>query len=184
MATLELKVEITAPDLSAAIKELAGAIRHRQEITIAPGAVNVPFVGPVSEVHPEPEAYQQLGAYVEKMNRQAAAQPVPVVPMPAPEPTPVPAPAPMPAPEPAPTPAPTPMPVPEPQPVPVAPAPAPVSNVSLQQIARAGAALVDQGKKAEVIGALRRYGVQSVTQLKPEQFGQFAGELRALGAQI
>ena len=31
---------------------------------------------------------------------------------------------------------------------------------------------------------LGRYGVQAVTQLQPEQYGAFATELRALGAQI
>ncbi len=176
MAAVEIRVEVTAPDLSAAISELAQALRARPGVAVShDGDISTPpaDINPVN--HPEPEAYQQLGAYVERMKQQAVAQPepvpapVPVAPIPAPEPQPVPV-APMPAPAPAPAPA---------------PGPAPVqAGITLTQIARAGAALVDQGKKAEVLEALRRYGVQAVTQLKLGQLEQFAGELRALGAQI
>jgi len=191
MAAVEIRVEVTAPDLSAAISELAHAIRARQEIMVSPNVVGAAMTGSVQDDHPEPEAYQKLGEYIGRM-QAAQPEPVPVVPsqlatasvpvpsapLPAPEPVPVPS-APLPAREPVPVPV-APMPAPEP----VAPVPAPATNITLQQIARAGASLVDRGKKAEVIGVLRRYGVQAVTQLKPEQFGQFAGELRALGAQI
>ena len=191
MAAVEIRVEVTAPDLSAAISELAHAIRARQEITVSPNTVSVPLADTIPANHPEPEAYQQLGAYVEKMKQQTAAQPapVPVALMPVPESQPVPV-ALMPVPEPQPVPAaPAPAPAPVPPapapttPVPPMPAPAP-ANITLTQIARAGAALVDSGKKAEVLGALRRYGVQAVTQLKAEQLELFAAELRALGAQI
>ena len=68
------------------------------------------------------------------------------------------------------------------------PAPAvPVSSAptyTLDQISRAGASLVDAGKMEQLLGLLGRYGVQAVTQLQPEQYGAFATELRALGAQI
>ena len=182
MAAVEIRVEVTAPDLSAAISELAHAIRARQEIMVSPNVVGAAMTGSVQDDHPEPEAYQKLGEYIGRM-QAAQPEPVPVAPSQlATASVPVPS-APLPAPEPVPVPA-APMPVPEPVPVPVAPVPAPATNITLQQIARAGASLVDRGKKAEVIGVLRRYGVQAVTQLKPEQFGQFAGELRALGAQI
>ena len=200
MAAVEIRVEVTAPDLSAAISELAHAIRARQEIMVSPNVVGAVMTGSVQDDHPEPEAYQKLEEYIGRMQAaqpepvpvapsQPAPVPVPVAPVPAPVPVPS-APAPVPAPVPvpsAPLPAPEPVPVPVapmPAPEPVAPVPAPATNITLQQIARAGASLVDRGKKAEVIGVLRRYGVQAVTQLKPEQFGQFAGELRALGAQI
>lgn len=178
MAAVEIRLEVTAPDLSAAISELAHAIRARQEIMVSPNVVGAAMTGSVQDDHPEPEAYQKLGEYIGRM-QAAQPEPVPVVPSQlATASVPVPS-APLPAPEPVPVPV-APMPAPEP----VAPVPAPATNITLQQIARAGASLVDRGKKAEVIGVLRRYGVQAVTQLKPEQFGQFAGELRALGAQI
>lgn len=64
--------------------------------------------------------------------------------------------------------------------VPVAAAP----SYSLEQIATAGAALVDAGKRDQLLELLGRFGVQAVTQLQPAQFGVFAAELRALGAQI
>lgn len=64
--------------------------------------------------------------------------------------------------------------------VPVAGAP----TYTLDQISRAGASLVDAGKMQQLLELLGRYGVQAVTQLKPEQYGAFATELRGLGAQI
>ena len=69
---------------------------------------------------------------------------------------------------------------------PPAPAAVPVTapTYTLDQIARAGAALVDAGKMEQLRALLGRYGVSAVTQLPPDQFGVFATELRALGAQI
>lgn len=58
------------------------------------------------------------------------------------------------------------------------------SSYSLDQISRAGASLLDAGKKDQLLALLSRYGVQAVTQLQSEQYGAFATELRALGAQI
>lgn len=55
---------------------------------------------------------------------------------------------------------------------------------TLDALARAGAALAQAGKMNEALAVLAKYGVQSVNQLKPEQYGAFAVELRALGAQI
>lgn len=56
--------------------------------------------------------------------------------------------------------------------------------LALNDIATAGAGLVDQGKMQQVIELLGKYGVQAITQLQPTQFDAFAGELRALGAAI
>ena len=88
-------------------------------------------------------------------------------------------------------------PTPPPQaPAPVAPPPAPVSpppssvpvaaapTFTREQIMTAGAALIDAGKMADLMTLLNTFGVQAVTQLKPEQLGAFATELRKLGAQI
>lgn len=55
---------------------------------------------------------------------------------------------------------------------------------TLDQIAKAGANLVDAGKMEQLLALLTKYGVQAVTQLTPDQYGAFATELRALGAQI
>ena len=93
----------------------------------------------------------------------APAAPAPVTPPPAPA-----APAPAPAPQ---TAAPA---------MPVAGAP----TYTLDQISKAGAALVDAGKMEPLLALLTKYGVQAITQLQPAQYGVFATELRALGAQI
>lgn len=109
-------------------------------------------------------------------------------PMPPANPTPAPAPATMATPAPtamsgqtaAPTNAPAPAPAPVPGPVPTAAAP----TYTLDQISKAGAALVDAGKMEQLLALLAKYGVQAITQLQPTQYGVFATELRALGAQI
>lgn len=78
---------------------------------------------------------------------------------------------------------------------PVAPAPVPTAPVApvvptgaptytLEQIAAAGTALVDAGKMDALLALLGRYGVDSITKIKPEQYGAFATDLRTLGAQI
>lgn len=87
---------------------------------------------------------------------------------------------------PAPAAAPTTPPVaPAPAAVPTAPAvPVTAPTYTLDQIAKAGASLVDAGKMEQLLGLLTKYGVQAVTQLNPDQYGAFATELRALGAQI
>lgn len=98
---------------------------------------------------------------------------VPTQPTPAPVATPTPAPAPA---APAQTAAPT-----NPAPaVPVTTAP----TYTLDQIAKAGASLVDAGKMEQLLALLAKYGVQAVTQLQPDQYGVFATELRTLGAQL
>ena len=80
-------------------------------------------------------------------------------------------------------------PAPEPQPVepeapkaPVAPAP----TYTLEQVSRAGAELIsaDSGKLPMLRELLQKYGIPAVSELKPDQLGSFATELRALGAQI
>ena len=76
-----------------------------------------------------------------------------------------------------------------PAPAPVAPPPAAVPvtaapEFTREQIMTAGAALIDAGKMNELMTLLNTFGVQAVTQLKQDQLGAFATELRKLGAQI
>ena len=65
---------------------------------------------------------------------------------------------------------------------PVAPAP----TYTLEQVSRAGADLIsaDSGKLPQLRELLQKYGIPAVSELKPDQLGSFATELRALGAQI
>lgn len=93
---------------------------------------------------------------------------------------PIPDPAAIQTPAPAPTPAPT-----------VAPAPSPAIPTSapkygIDDIARAGAMLAQQGpeKLAALNGLLQQFGLQSLTQLPQEQTAAFVQAMRGLGAQI
>ena len=128
---------------------------------------------------------------IDTLCRVISARPIPE----AAKPTPAAAPAPVaaPAPSPAPAPAPAAAPASAPAPTPAIPSAAPASAVptsaptySIDDIARAGAALAQQGpdKIAALTGLLQQFGLQAVTQLRPEQMGPFVTALRGLGAQI
>ena len=143
---LEMKITIAAPDLAAAINNLAAALDGN----------TVPAEKPA-------KAEKQTEA-------KDAAQQAPVNPMQATG-------APLSA-----TPAQTVAPVAN---APVASAvPTGAPTYTLDMIARAGAALVDAGKMDALCGLLAKYGVEALTALDPAQYGNFANDLRALGAQI
>lgn len=132
-----------------------------------------------------PEAISALASAVSKSAAPAQAAPAaPVATAPAGHAPVVQAPvAPVSAPTPAP-PAPT---MPAPAPAPAAPNIAPDSagaQLTVEDIGRAGATLVDMGKMPQLLALLARYGVQAVTQLQPAQLAPFADELRALGAKF
>lgn len=55
---------------------------------------------------------------------------------------------------------------------------------TLEMIAKAGTALIDAGKMAELSALLAKYGVEALTTLDPAHYGAFAAELRAMGASI
>ena len=144
---LEMKITIAAPDLAAAINNLAVALANGNA---------VPAEKPA-------KAEKQTEA-------KDAAQQAPVNPMQATD-------APLSA-----TPAQTVAPVAN---VPVASAvPTGAPTYTLDMIARAGAALVDAGKMDALCGLLAKYGVEALTALDPAQYGNFANDLRALGATI
>ncbi len=69
--------------------------------------------------------------------------------------------------------------------VPTAPT-VPVSEpkYTLDELARAGTALVDAGKMNELLALLAKFGVEALTGLNPAQYGAMALELRNLGAHI
>lgn len=179
---LEMKIKIEAPDLAAAISKLADAIAVDPTIltpdmprpSAAPAAPVVPQAAPVSPVPtttPGPAP---------------AAPAAPVAPTPVPVVNPTPAPAAVPTPAPVMPQAPTPAPetaASHSNPAPAVPTATPPAY-TLDQIARAGAALVDMGKMDALLALLGKYGIAAVTQLLPAQYGTFATELRALGAQI
>ncbi len=77
---------------------------------------------------------------------------------------------------------------PVPMPAPVAAPPAaptaPPPTYAFDDLARAASTLMDAGKQQELVGLLGSFGVQALTQLPKERYGEFATALRGLGAQI
>ena len=81
---------------------------------------------------------------------------------------------PMPAPTPATAPAPA-------APTPPAPAPAAAPQVTIEDVTRAAVALADQGRKADLLALLGKFGVRAITELGAEQLGPFKQALDILG---
>lgn len=71
----------------------------------------------------------------------------------------------------------------EPAPVPVTPAPA-EKTYTVDELATAGAALIDQGKMPQLLNLLEEFGVQAVTQLNSSVYPAFAAKMKALGADL
>lgn len=146
---------IQAPELAAAIAALAAALGSAKLTPANPTQMAAPAVTPTI---PQTSSPAQVAPAV----ASAPMSPAPTATTAAPV-----------------TPAANPAPV-APPIVPTAAAP----TYNRDQIMTAGAALIDAGKIAELMGLLGAFGVQAVTQLKTEQLGAFATELRKLGAQI
>lgn len=156
---MEITVTVNAPELAGAITKLAlaieGAATFKNGKVVIPAGTTATVAG-IEQTAPTPAP--QPVAPAPQAAQEAPQQPVPQTP--APQVT-------TPAPQPAQT-------VSQPQ----------QKALTLNDIATAGAGLVDQGKMQQVIELLGKYGVQAITQLQPTQFDAFAGELRALGATI
>lgn len=153
---LEMKIKIEVADaLISAIDKLASALN----ITAIPAQVPAPAAPANPTAAPAPVT-APAPAPVQAASTSPIADPTPAQP-----------PVQMNAAMTAPTPAPV---------VPVTAAP----TYTLDQIATAGAALVNAGKMEQLLTLLGKYGIQAITQLKAEQFGPFVTELRGLGAQI
>ena len=64
------------------------------------------------------------------------------------------------------------------------PVPTAAPAYTFDQLARAGATLAQSGKSDQVRALLTKYNIASLDRLNPEQYGLFAADLRALGAQL
>lgn len=189
---LEIKVTIAIPGLPEAINNLAQAMANAGTVrTENPVAAPAAVAAPEAAVLPDTGnglAGTESAAEAATAPAQTAVESTPAAstsatvqtstPAPVHAPTPIldaiPAPAPMPAPaEPA-------------KAEPAAPAQdtAAAKTYTREEIARAGSALVTLGKMQELLALLQRYGVASVAQLSPEQYGAFAADLIALGASL
>lgn len=76
--------------------------------------------------------------------------------------------------------------VPTQEPAPAQPEPvaSPAPALTVNDLMRAAAALRDQGQLAAVTGLFPQFGVKKLSDLKEDQFSEFADHLRKLGAQI
>lgn len=59
-----------------------------------------------------------------------------------------------------------------------------IKTITLDDLSRAGAELIDQGKMPQLLELLNKNGVQAITQLKAEQYAAVVNELKALGAKL
>lgn len=67
-------------------------------------------------------------------------------------------------------------------PAPAAPTPpAPAPQVTIEDVTRAAVALADQGRKADLLALLGKFGVRAITELGAEQLGPFKQALEYLG---
>lgn len=173
---LEMKITITAADLAAAINNLAAALNDKAPhfvctqnggnsnqienvgtITMDMGGKAQPAT-PATPINPIPAptaSAQAPGVPLSAAPAQTAAPAAPTVPVAAPAPT---------------------------AQAPTVPTSAP--QYTLDMIATAGSALIDAGKMDQLMQLLGKFGVASLTELAPENYGAVAGELRALGAAI
>lgn len=170
----EIKVTITAPELSGAIEKLAEAVAAQPQATTKKKtkaaqpepqlmAQTMPSAT-VSQQTVTPAVPPSAPAPVAPSIVQATQQPATPVSMSQPIPTVAPA-----------------------QVVPsMAPNPAPTTAVQydLDTLQRAAAPFADAGRSSEVISLLSQFGVRAITDLRPEQYGYFATALRSMGAMI
>ena len=171
---LEMKITIAAPDLAAAINNLAVALANGNTVPaekLAKAEKQTEAKDAAQQAQAPVNPMQATGAPLSATPAQTVA-PVANVPV-----------------------APAVVQQAAPAVAPVAQAPiaqAPVASAvptgaptyTLEMIARAGTALVDAGKMDALCGLLAKYGVEALTALDPAQYGNFANDLRALGAQI
>ncbi len=180
----EVKITIAAPELAAAINNLAAAIGGTKIQPQAPAAsvsTNTQSAAPVPNA---PPAVTSANGAATNAPYTAGTPALAQILQPPATPT-VPAPCPSPIMTAPPSaqqvfpfnqqtaPVPTPG-------VPLALPP----QYTIDQIMAAGTSLMDAGKTSDLVNLLHNFGAQAVTELKPEYYGAFATALREMGAKI
>ncbi|MHB1681623.1 MAG: hypothetical protein ACYCYO_02165 [Bacilli bacterium] len=178
---LQITVTVNAPELSHAILELASVLSMLVSAE----------TGLLSQKHQS--TAQEMAQWAAQQEAQAA-QAAPGVQSPPAAAVPVQQPAPAypplhlaptaPVQQPAPVPVQAPAPVQQPAAVPLAPVPTVAPAYTMDQLAVAATQLVDQGRRGELVGLLGAFGVPALTALPREQYGNFATQLRAMGAKL
>ena len=183
---LEIKLTVELPGVSEAINHLADALLASKVpvITTSPAEVKalpVADTAPVQvEAAPVPEKKTRKRKEAAPVPVEKAEDAPPLAEVPAEQEPVVNAPAvdPEPAGEATPVAA-------DPEPAVVEDIPqddGPVYNIDM--LSRAGTALLDQGKMGDLLNLLSKYGASSLMDLKPEQYGPFAQDLKAIGADL
>ena len=165
----EVRVTVEAPDVCAAVRELAAAMVATAG---APRAVNTAEKQtPVQQVPTQPaQPTQPTQQFTQPTTQQAPVQATqPPQQAPAQPPQQFTQPAPITAAQAF------------QQPVQQAPA---ARQYTADEIARAGASLLEKGLMPQLIALLGKYNVQSITGLRPDQFPAFAEDLKAMGADL
>ena len=165
----EVRVTVEAPDVCAAVRELAAAMVATAG---APRAVNTAEKQtPVQQVPTQPaQPTQPTQQFTQPTTQQAPVQA-----------TQPPQQAPAQLPQQFTQPAPNTVAQAFQQPVQQAPA---ARQYTSDEIARAGASLLEKGLMPQLIALLGKYNVQSITGLRPDQFPAFAEDLKAMGADL
>lgn len=166
---MDINVTIKCPDLTIAAAALAKALMGAKETAENPTPA---MLTPKTDIDPEAVKAAMQAAPAQIMTQQPTVTPVQQTPGPIP-PTSIPATA---TPAPAMT-APT-----VPTAVPTTPAP----QITGDMVAKAGADLLRDNPAAlsPLNTLLQKYGVSCAQELRPDQIGPFATEMRALGARI
>ena len=173
-----LEIKITAPEISEAINNLARAIGLAVTNPVGMTIGVVPTNTTSAAVNVQAEPQQNTSAVPENASVPVAAPTEtvanPTVPVSAPQTAPV-----------AQNAQNVSYPTPDANVAPAAQAvPTAAPQYTLDMIAKAGTALIDAGKMAELSALLAKYGVEALTTLDPAHYGAFAAELRAMGASI
>ncbi len=174
---VDITLHIVAPELTAAINNLADSMKNR------------PVAAPTAPVTVAPVQPDNSPAPVQTPAEAPVTAPANVTPINAPVtdavnggatvPTAAPAPASVTAPAPANTAISDPVPAPD-------PVQAPAERVyTMDDIKNAGSQLLAAGKMEQLMELLQKnYNVQAVTQLKPDQYAAMVDDLRKLGAKV
>lgn len=155
MADFTITHRIEAPELAAALNNLADALKARPvAVSTTPEAVThpapeKPVQATTTPATPVVGANPTLAPVTPAVQNAAPAAPTVAAPAPA-----------------------------------EAPAPTPAKVYTFDDITAAGSQLLELGKLNQLMELLKGYGVQAVTQLKPEQYADVAAGLRELGAKI
>jgi hypothetical protein len=174
--TITLEVKPT-PELLQLFAPLIAVLQPKQQPTAVPA--QMPQRSPVAPVVTPAPQYQPP---VQQPQYTVPVQQAPVNPTPAPQPSvPVTTAIPVATSQPAPMPCPSNQVVPQLQVAPTAATPA----YDLETIARAAGAVSDAGKRQEVSDLITAgFGIQTLSQLPKERYGEFATALRQMGARI